>query len=151
MSENPERSVPNAAICGVVAAMAMSGIRELTMALGLVRKPPPDEIADEGAPGVLRKIPAGSRDAAIELAHWGYGAAGGVVFCLLPGVLRRQPWIGAVYGLAAWGAFEGLATRAFDLEPGSQRPTRERVAVALDHVLYGTIVALGSVTISRRD
>jgi hypothetical protein len=38
--------------------------------------------------------PRGKRRAATELAHGGYGAAGGAAYALPPEKIRRQPWSG---------------------------------------------------------
>lgn len=126
---------------GAVAAMAMSGVRELTISLGLVERPPPDEIAEEALPELLAAVPAAYRDAAVELAHWGYGAAMGAVFAGLPRRARRRAWSGPAYGLAVWALFETLAAPLLGLQPRTDRPLSERAAIALDHVLYGLVLA----------
>jgi uncharacterized membrane protein YagU involved in acid resistance len=121
--------------------MAMSGVRELTGSLGLVERPPPDEIAAEGTPGLLEAVPAQYRDAAIELAHWSYGAGMGVAYGLLPRALRRRTWLGPAYGIAIWVGFERIVAPVLGLRTPGQRPFSERAAVALDHVLYGVVLA----------
>src|SRR5918992_229616 len=121
--------------------MAMSGMRELTTSLGLVRRPPPDEIAVEALPALLDRVPDRYRDGAIELAHWGYGAGMGVAYGLLPQRVRRRAWLGPAYGLAIWVLFERAVAPALRLRDAGERATGERAAIALDHVLYGTIVA----------
>jgi hypothetical protein len=136
----PKRDVAGAAWRGTVAAMAMSGMRELTMSLGLVGRPPPDEVAAEGLPGMFARVPMRYRDGAIELAHWSYGAGMGIAYGLLPRSLRRRSWLGPAYGLATWAVFERAVAPALGLRAASERPVAERAAIALDHVLYGTIV-----------
>lgn len=126
---------------GTVAAMAMSGLRELTTSLGLVDRPPPDEIAKEGMPGVFAAIPKQHRQAAVELMHWGYGAGMGVAYGLAPRALRRQVLFGPAFGLAIWSLHERVIAPLMGLRRAEQRPLRERAAVAADHVLYGVIVA----------
>lgn len=141
MADTPSRParLAGAAARGVVAAMAMSGMRELTTSLGLVRRPPPDEIAEEAASGLFDRLGV-DRDAALELAHWGYGATMGAAYALLPGALRRRRWLGPGYGLATWVFFERVVTRALGLQAPEERPAAERAAIALDHLLYGAIV-----------
>lgn len=139
--EDVTRSLAGAAWRGAVAAMAMSGVRELTVSLGLVERPPPEEIAEEAVPELLAAVPAAYREAAVELAHWGYGAATGAVFARLPGGLRRRVWSGPAYGLAVWALFEAGTAPLLGLQPRSGRPLAERAAIALDHVLYGLVVA----------
>jgi hypothetical protein len=56
---------------GTIASMAMTGMRVLTVSLGLVDQPPPQQLAGGE--------PSGRRRAAVELAHWTVGAAAGAV------------------------------------------------------------------------
>jgi hypothetical protein len=126
---------------GVVAAMAMTGMRRVTTGLGLVREAPPEAIARQGFPALLARVPIENREEAIELAHWAYGAVGGAIFGSLPTVLRRQVWAGPAYGLAVWMAFEGLLAPLLGIESARDRKVVERLAVAADHLLYGAIVA----------
>ena len=124
---------------GVLGAMAMTGIRRVTIDLGLVQKPPPEEIATEGVPGLLARVAPEHRETAIELFHWGVGAMGGFGFGMLPGSLRRRRWAGPAYGLAILGVFEtAIAPRlAIGIK---DRTATERLALAADHVLYGLVL-----------
>lgn len=122
---------------GVVAAMAMTGVRSLTTSLGLVRVTPPEEIGSHGAgSALLARVPTGRRQAALELAHWGYGALGGIAFDALR--LRGRA-AGVAYGLALWALFEAAIAPTLGA-PDRERPTSELLALALDHALYGAIV-----------
>ena len=125
---------------GIVAAMAMTGMRRVTRGLGLVPEPPPEEIARQ-VPRLLARIPPERRDEAIELAHWAYGAAGGAAFGALPEAMRRAAWSGPAWGIAAWTLFERVVAPVFGLRPARQRPVGERLAVLGDHLLYGVVVA----------
>ena len=121
--------------------MAMTGMRVVTVGAGLVRRPPPEEIAKEAVPALLRAVPPERRDAAIELAHWAYGAAAGAVFALLPAEVRRARVAGPAYGLVIWACFElGLAPLLGLRRPGERRLS-ERASIAADHVLYGAVLA----------
>ena len=122
---------------GIVGAMAMSGVRNLTTSLGIVGEPPPEEIADEAARLAGNGSPHGG---AVELAHWGYGAAAGAAYGLLPRALGQRRWCGPVYGLATWVLFERVIAPTLGLSSPGERPLAERAAIAFDHVLYGTIV-----------
>lgn len=124
------------AVRGVGAAMAMSGVRSVTTRLGLVRMTPPEEIGTHGGAALLARLPPHRRAMALELAHWGYGAFGGVVFQLLP---ARTRTVGIAYGLALWALFEAGIAPALGAE--RDRPTSERVALAADHALYGLILS----------
>ena len=136
----PER-VAHAALRGGVAAMAMTGMRVLTTELGLVEEPPPQAIFRQRARGLLRLVPRQRRRAAIELAHWGYGAGGGAAFALLPRGVRDQPWAGPAYGLAVWVGFEAVLAPLLGLEQAKQPRPVERAALAADHLLYGFVLS----------
>jgi len=141
--DRDERSdeIAHGALRGAVAAMAMSGIRVVTVDLGLVRETPPREIARRRARGLLRHVPRNRRRSAVELAHWAYGAGGGAVFAMLPATVRRRAWAGPVYGLAAWAGFQfGLAPALGLVHARRPNPT-ESLALALDHLVYGLVLS----------
>jgi hypothetical protein len=133
--------VAHASLRGAIAAAAMTGMRAFTVDLGLVDQTPPQAIARQRAQGLLRRVPRRRRRAAIELAHWTYGAAGGAAFALLPADVRRRPWAGPAYGLGVWVAFELCLAPVLGLKQAkSQRPV-ERAALAADHLLYGLVLS----------
>ena len=136
-------TVAAAATRGIIAAMAMTGIRRVTTGLGLVHEPPPEEIAGRGVivSRLIDRVPAHLRDEVIELAHWGYGGLGGAVFGVLWRSGMRAWWGGPVYGIIMWTAFEAGVVPLLGLRHESERRLRERIAVAADHVLYGFVVA----------
>jgi hypothetical protein len=127
----------NGVVRGVFASMAMSAVRSLTTELGLVRMTPPEEIGTHGAASLLALVPPERREAALELAHWCYGGAGGAVFDALP--VPRSRLAGITYGLALWGLFEAILAPALGA-PRRDRPASERAALAGDHVLYGLLL-----------
>jgi hypothetical protein len=129
------------ALRGAIAAMAMTGMRVVTVGLNLLPKDPPEEIFEDALPYLLELVPRDYRDAAIELAHWGYGAVGGATFALLPATVRRHRWSGPAYGIGTWSFFEGMLAPMLGLRKPSERPTGERAAIIADHVLYGLILA----------
>jgi hypothetical protein len=127
---------------GVVAAMCMSGMRSLTVRLGLLKQTPPEMVVEEHAGGLLDRIPEQRREAAVELLHWAYGAVGGAMFGALPDRVRLLPWAGPVYGAVLWLGFETVVSPVLGL--GRQRRSRtgvERVALTADHLLYGAVLA----------
>jgi hypothetical protein len=126
---------------GVAAAMAMSGMRLLTTELGLVDEVPPRAIMRQKTPVVFGILPREHHQAAIEIAHWAYGGVGGGAFGLLPRRLRRHRWAGPAYGLFVWTVFEALLAPALGLEQARRARPVERLMFALDHVLYGLLVA----------
>jgi hypothetical protein len=124
--------------------MAQTGLRRVTMGLGLVRRPPPERLAHEGVPTLLARVPPAYRTEAIEVAHWTYGALAGAAYAALPRSLRWPRWGGPAYGLAVWLFFETvLGPALLGLERSQERPLRERLAVAADHALYGAVVGGG--------
>ena len=135
------REVAHAGLRGAIAAMAMTGMRTLTGNLGLVEQAPPHAILKQRAAGLLRRVSRRRRRSAIELAHWGYGAAGGVAFALLPEPVRGAPWAGPVYGVALWLGFEVVLAPALGLEQAGKARPAERIALAGDHLLYGLVLS----------
>ena len=124
---------------GVLGAMAMTGVRRLSTGLGLVEKTPPREMAED-VPlfrGVLSRLPADRRDAAIEFAHWSYGAVGGIGYAMLPERIRTNRWSGMAYGLGIWAVFEIALAPLLVLDHARKKTVVSRVTVALDHALYG--------------
>jgi hypothetical protein len=139
--EAPSERVAHAALRGAVAAMAMTGMRVLTTSLGLVEEPPPQAIIRQRARGMMKLVPRRRRRAAIELFHWGYGAAGGAAFGALPAVARRRAWAGPVYGLAVWLSFEAALAPLLGLAQAKKPRPAERLALAADHFLYGLVLS----------
>ena len=139
--ERSRWAVVRAGVRGLVAAMAMTGTRTVTASIGHQEQSPPEAIVEEYAPPQVRWLPERHREAIIELLHWTYGAGGGVVFGLLPARVRGHPVSGPVYGLAVWLAFELGVAPLLGVERSKQRHVLWPAMVALDHVLYGVVVA----------
>lgn len=135
--------VLHAAGRGAVGAMAMTGMRAVTVGLGIVDQTPPQAILKQKARGLMALAPRKKRRAALELAHWTYGMAGGAAFGLLPDEVRRRPYAGPVYGLAIWLGFElGLAPMLGLSQAKKPRPV-DRLGLAADHLLYGLVLNQG--------
>jgi hypothetical protein len=131
----------HAAVRGAVAAAAMTGMRAFTVSLGVVEQSPPQAIVKQRARGLIRHVPKKRRRAAVELMHWGYGAAGGLVFGLLPDGVRRRAWSGPAYGLVVWLGFEICLAPALGLKQAYQVRPAERLGLAADHLLYGFVLS----------
>ena len=129
-----------AAARGLVAAMAMTGARRVTQNLGLLGRPPPEAIAHAQL-DLVRRLSPEAREVGIELAHWSYGAGAGAAFGVLPERVRRHRAAGPAYGLAIWLAFELGVAPLLGVQYGEERKVTGRVVLALDHVLYGVLVA----------
>lgn len=134
-------TIAHAALRGTIAAMAMSGMRALTVDLGIVEQTPPRAIVKQRARGLIRRVPRGRRAAAIEALHWGYGAAGGALFGALPDGLRRRAWAGPAYGLLVWVGFEAALAPLLGLKQATRLRVVERGALAVDHLLYGLVLS----------
>lgn len=133
--------VLHASLRGAIAAMAMSGMRAFTVDLGIVEQSPPQAIVRQRARGLIRRVPRKRRGATIELFHWTYGAGGGAAFALLPAAIRRQPWAGPAYGLLVWLGFETAIAPALGLTQATKLRGVERIALAVDHLLYGLVLS----------
>ena len=118
--------------------MAMTGVRRITVGLGLVQKLPPEEIATEGVPALLAQVAPEHRETAIELLHWGsalWAGWGSASFRLA----FADAAGGAAYGLAILGVFEVAAAQWLGIGK-KERAIWERFALAGDHVLYGIVL-----------
>ncbi|WP_309232703.1 MULTISPECIES: hypothetical protein [Nocardiopsis] len=136
----PKRPWIRGVVRGATGAMAMTGMRQAEVGLGFVKRTPPDAILKEGVPAVLKSVPKNRRKAAVELAHWGYGATAGALFTLLPRRLRRSWLAGPVYGVMAWGAFELVIAPALGLAHARRSRPQERAALLADHVVFGFVI-----------
>jgi hypothetical protein len=137
----PGADVAGASARGLVAAMAMTGLRVVTTRSGLLEQTPPDTIVDQAAPPLVSELPRQRRELVTELAHWGYGVAGGAAYALLTARVRHRRWLGPAYGVGLWLAFETVLAPALRLEYARNRRFAWRAMVILDHLLYGAMVA----------
>jgi hypothetical protein len=135
------RAMLGGAAAGIVGAMAMTGIREFASAMGWVELAPPEDIARNPARSLVARIPSERREAAVEAAHWAYGAMGGAAFGLLPRSWRRRLWVGPVYGLATWAFFQAVLAPVLGLGHAEDRPLAERAVLIADHLVYGLVVS----------
>lgn len=126
---------------GVIAAMAMTGMRSLTISLGLVKEPPPRAILRQKSKGLFRLVPKRKRRATQEVMHWSYGAGGGAAYALLPDGVRLKAWSGPVYGLVVWLGFELGIAPLLGLSQAKKPRVVERAAFAADHLLYGLVLS----------
>jgi hypothetical protein len=133
--------VAHATLRGTIAAMAMTGMRTFTVHAGLLQEDPPRAILRQKARGVLRLVPRRRRRVVTELFHWGYGAAGGAAFGLLPDDVRRRRWAGPSYGLLLWLGFEAGLAPLLGLKQAHEVRPVERAVLALDHALYGLVLS----------
>ena len=135
------KEIAHAVLRGVIGAQAMTGMRTLTVYLGLADEPPPQAILRQRARGLLRKVPKKRRPAFIEVFHWSVGAFSGAIFGLLPDAVRRKRWAGPVFGLAVWAGYESAIAPALGLSHSKKLRPVERAAFAADHLLYGLVLS----------
>ena len=135
------RSAARAGARGLVASMAMSGMREVTTGLGWLERTPPDEIVKEEAPGLVRSLPRGHERVVVQLAHWGYGTVAGFAYGLLPASMRRSRLAGPGYGAATWLTYEFVIAPALGVQVAERRTVMSRLMLVADHLLYGFVVA----------
>ncbi|MBE1532193.1 hypothetical protein [Actinomadura algeriensis] len=134
-------SVVRAGARGAVAAMAMTGLRTVTAAAVPRQESPPAAIVEEHAPPRVRKMTKRRREAFTEIFHWVYGSCGGMLFGLLPDRVRGRLLAGPAYGLTVWLGYELVVGPVLGVEHSAHRRETWRAAVALDHLLYGVVVA----------
>jgi hypothetical protein len=139
--DSDAKEVGHAAVRGAVAAMAMTGMRQVTEGFGLVKEAPPKAIFRQKTKGLIRLVPRGKRRGMIELFHWGYGAAGGALFGALPDNVRRSRWGGPLYGLLVWVGFEAGVAPLLGLKQADEARPVDRAALAADHLLYGLVLS----------
>jgi hypothetical protein len=126
---------------GAIAAMAMTGMRSFTETVGIVEETPPKAIFRQKTKGLVHLVPKKKRRAALELAHWGYGAVGGAIYGATPEDLRKRPWVGPGYGLALWVGFEAALAPMLGLNQAKKLRAMDRAGLAADHLLYGWVLA----------
>ena len=136
----PER-IARGAARGVIGAMAMTGMRSFTKSIGLLEESPPRSILRQKSRGLFRAAPKRGRRALQELAHWGYGAAGGAAFAAMPEEARKRPWFGPLYGIVLWLSFELVQAPLMGLSQSKELRPLDRLALAVDHLLYGLVVS----------
>lgn len=131
----------HSAVRGAVGAMSMTGMRALAARLGWLEQTPPEMVTYEHGPEVLQRMSEQQREGVIIILHWAYGAGGGATFGLLPDRIRLKPWAGPAFGVAMWLGFELAIVPALGLELRKQHSTKERLALAADHLLYGAVLS----------
>lgn len=126
------------AAAGLLATGAMSLLMLAEKRLGLLGEPPPRRLTRK----LLGLPPSDTLDVAAIVAHWGFGAAMGSTFALLPSQ-ARAPGGGALFGLAVWAAnYAGwLPATGLMPWPSKDRPGRP-ASMALSHLAYGGALAL---------
>ena len=134
---------------GGLAGLLATGLMTLVVvggrAAGLLRTPPPAEITArvEEEVGVRRHVPEPAFRASWLAAHFGYGAACGIVYALLrPGLPAVPIATGLTYGGAVWVLSYVGFLPALGLYPWPEEDSRSRMAVMIAaHAVFGVTVA----------
>jgi hypothetical protein len=141
VAENRSAEIWHTTVRGVIGAMAMTGMRQITEDLGLIRETPPESIMRRRSRRVFSRIPRKRRKTAVVLLHWATGAAGGFGFGILPDDVRRTPWAGPAWGLLILASYQRGVAPLMGL-PQSERPKlTERAVLVADHLLYGFVLS----------
>ncbi len=105
---------------------------------------PTEALAERVAEGVARaELDPDAKRVGGQAIHWGYGAAWGSVYAILPSTFKRSPLrFGAVFGLLV-GTVADTAVPAMRLQNWpTERPMALNVYYMAAHVVYGAAVAL---------
>ena len=127
---------------GAIGAMSMTGARALAAQFGLLDTgTPPESVAKQGVPQLMRSVPSEMRPAVVNVMHIAYGAGGGAVYSLMPRWLRRRRYSGPVFGMLLWLGYLAGVAPMLGLRIERQRSIPEWGLLAVDHVLYGLVVS----------
>ena len=133
------------AVAGLAASVPMTLVFLAGRAAGLLRIPPPAQIAAAAAAEAgARDAPDGPGfDAAWLGLHLAFGAAAGALFAAVrPALPRASGAAGLAYGAAVWVAAYGGVMPALGLYPPVARDRPARAAVtAAAHATYGWALA----------
>ncbi|MEX2446205.1 MAG: hypothetical protein WD734_02610 [Dehalococcoidia bacterium] len=155
------RRILQGALAGAVATAPMTALMEA----GFRRLPrgqryplPPrlivDEVADETGrrTGTPLADDEGRRTGLTLLAHFGYGAASGALFGVMP---PRDGWAanagrGALFGCAVWlWSYLGLLPALRLLAPATQHPAQRTALMVGAHLVWGAATGSTSLLIRR--
>lgn len=139
------------ATVGLLAGTAATGPMTVAMILWHRRLPqseryplPPREITEKmtRAAGVRHKIEEPTQSAATLVAHFGYGAAAGLLYSFLAGEVRAGALLkGIAFGLFVWtGSYLGLLPALGILKPATEHPPRRNLLMIVAHIIWGAVL-----------
>jgi hypothetical protein len=132
------------ALGGAGGTVALSGLRRLLSAMGLVQETAPEQVVERLKElGLLEGWSSGARRLLAVLAHFAYGMGIGAALGLVrdeQGGAGEETAVGSALGILAWGA--GWATwlplTGVHRPPWKQRTPRVLLPV-IDHAAFGAV------------
>lgn len=143
MSEmKAERSLVKGLVAGVVAGLVATAAKSVVEKFFPPRvhgEPEPPEALAEKIAG--HSLEDGTKAAAGEAIHWGFGVAAGAAYGALaeyfPAATDKE---GATFGLTLMTLMHETSLPAMDLaEPVEEQSVRERSSEATSHLVYGIV------------
>jgi hypothetical protein len=134
--------ISSGAVSGIAATAAMSWVMVGARRWGLLGEYPPRRLIRKLLSRLATLSPRGrSLDVAATLAHFGFGAAMGALFWLIPG--RRGVARGALFGLGVWATHYAGILPELGLMPPARRDRPGRpFAMIVAHLVYGATLGL---------
>ena len=131
------RNVIFGTLAGITATLAMTAaMRRLDRLLPAEQRYPlpPRELTQRTAPGLDNTRLA----EATVAAHFGYGAAAGVLYAFLPRKLQAGP----AYGVLVWGlSYLGWIPAMRILAPATSHPAERNLLMLAAHLVWGAALA----------
>ena len=135
-----DRSLIKGLIAGAIAGVVATAVKSLAEKMYPPRthgEPEPPEVLAEKIAG--HPLDEGTKTAATEVIHWGFGAMTGAFYGVLaefyPAATAKE---GASFGLALMTLTHESALPAMGLSvPPEEQTAREHTSEAASHVLYG--------------
>jgi hypothetical protein len=139
------RRILAGATAGIIATGPQSAVVWGARAARIYRRRPPPEVVSGTSTNALVQagvLPAHLERPAMVAEHLGVGAAGGVLFALVSGVIRPAPIAGVLTGLAIWKAsYDGWIPALRIMPPPEKDESRRQRTMLIAHVVYGLSLA----------
>ncbi|MDB5105955.1 MAG: conserved rane protein of unknown function [Fibrobacteres bacterium] len=140
--------IPSGLVAGTLSGLAAT--LPMTAAMRRIRRREPREWLKALPPrkitlrlahraGLGKKLDRDDKRRLIALSHYGYGAAAGGLYGLLPG---RMP--GILYGLAVWAiSYLGLMPALSLYRPANRDASSRNRLMILSHLVWGAFLGMG--------
>jgi hypothetical protein len=143
------------ALAGLVATVALTGLRQAWSKMGLVFETAPMQVVDRAEElGLFDDLSPVGRRVLMGCAHFAYGAGTGAAFGLLrreQGKPAEEAAVGSALGVLAWGAgwSSWLPLAGVDKAPWTQKTPRVLLPV-VDHAVFGAAWGLVNLVLFRK-